>query len=360
MSVQMHADDEPARPLSAFETVVLGVEPPDRRRPNVSGDLSTVFQAAPMFRRAVAGYDRFQVDTYVQWAEDELATADREREHLVARHLRTREELEEARQLLSHSSDGGEMLRLSRRVGSMLAAAADEAESMRTEADALRSAASAEAEQTVARAERVLVDAEAEAERMVTVAATEVEAMTAAAGRIVDEAEQTGRNARAEAEARLEGVRLLELRAAEHGGRLRQVALAEASAARLQARDEIVRMLNTARDERRRADAEAAATRERLVRDAATRAAALLAEVEAYSTSETPSGRSWSCSRNRSAVRPATGWTFTSASSSRDSGGGPGPCGRPDGPPVEPGRREAAWTESRCSGPGRAFGVLTD
>jgi cell division septum initiation protein DivIVA len=281
MSGQMHADDEPARPLSAFETVVLGVEPPDRRRPNVSGDLSTVFQAAPMFRRAVAGYDRFQVDTYVQWAEDELATADREREHLVARHLRTREELEEARQLLSHSSDGGEMLRLSRRVGSMLAAAADEAESMRTEADALRSAASAEAEQTVARAERVLVDAEAEAERMVTVAATEVEAMTAAAGRIVDQAEQTGRNARAEAEARLEGVRLLELRAAEHGGRLRQVALAEASAARLQARDEIVRMLNTARDERRRADTEAAATRERLVRDAATRTAALLAEVEA-------------------------------------------------------------------------------
>jgi hypothetical protein len=113
------------------------------------------------------------------------------------------------------------------------------------------------------------------------VAAAEVEAMTAEAGQIVDEAEQTGRNARAEAEGRLEGVRLLELRAAQHAGRLRQVALAEASAARLQARDEIVRMLSTARDERRRADTEAAATRERLVRDAATRAASLLAEVEA-------------------------------------------------------------------------------
>jgi hypothetical protein len=40
-------------------------------------------------------------------------------------------------------------------------------------------------------------------------------------------------------------------------------------------------MLSTARDERRRADTEAAATRERLVRDAATRAASLFAEVEA-------------------------------------------------------------------------------
>src|SRR3954447_19266506 len=82
------------------------------RRPHVSGDLPTVFRAAPMFRRAVAGYDRFQVDTYVQWAEDELATAEREREHLVARHLDTRAALEEARQLLSHSSGGQEFLRL--------------------------------------------------------------------------------------------------------------------------------------------------------------------------------------------------------------------------------------------------------
>src|SRR5215207_1493396 len=144
MSVQMHADDEPARPLSAFETVVLGVEPPDRRRPNVSGDLSTVFQAAPMFRRAVAGYDRFQVDTYVQWAEDELATADREREHLVARHLETRAELAEARELLSHSAGGGEFLRLSQRIGSMLAVAADEAEGITAEAEGLRAEAAAD------------------------------------------------------------------------------------------------------------------------------------------------------------------------------------------------------------------------
>ena len=145
MSAELHVDDGTARPGSALRD---GAPDASAARPNVSGDLPTVFQAAPMFRRAVAGYDRFQVDTYVQWAEDELATADREREHLVARHLRTRAELEEARELLAHSAGGGEFLRLSRRIGSMLAAAADEAAGMRAEAEADRSAAAAQAERS--------------------------------------------------------------------------------------------------------------------------------------------------------------------------------------------------------------------
>src|SRR4051794_12811672 len=93
MNAELYADDG-AGPSSAGEPV-LEVRPLDERRPNVSGDLPPVFQAAPMFRRAVAGYDRFQVDTYVQWAEDELATADREREHLLARHLHTQAALQE-------------------------------------------------------------------------------------------------------------------------------------------------------------------------------------------------------------------------------------------------------------------------
>jgi cell division septum initiation protein DivIVA len=280
MSVELHTDDGAARPLSAFEAVVLGVERLDNRRPNVSGDLSTVLRAAPMFRRAVAGYDRFQVDTYVQWAEDELVAAEREREHLVARHLRTRAELEDARELLSHSSGGGEMLRMSRRIGSMLAAAADEAGSMRAEAEAARFTASAEAEGMIAHAQRVIADAGAETERMVGEAARVVEEMTAEAGRIVDEAERTARETRAEAAARLETVRVIEQRAAEHAGRIRRQAVGEASAARLQARDEAVRMLSSGREERRRADADAAATRARLDRDAATRSASLLAQVD--------------------------------------------------------------------------------
>jgi hypothetical protein len=277
MSAELHADDGAAQPLSE---AVAGTGPLDRGRPNVSGDLPTVLDAAPMFRRAVAGYDRFQVDTYVRWAEDELASADREREDLVVRYLRTRAALEDARQLLSHSPDGGELLRLSRRIGSMLAAAADEAESMRADGEADRTAASAQAERMVAHGERLLTDAEAEAERMIAEATVEAEAMTIEAGRILAAAEQTGRDTRAQAEARLEEVRAIEQRAVERAEHIRQQAVDDVAAARLQARDEIVQMLFTGREQRRRADAEAAATRERLDREAAARRASLLAEAE--------------------------------------------------------------------------------
>jgi cell division septum initiation protein DivIVA len=261
------------RPSGEPETAP-GTEPVRRSHPNVSGDLPTVFRAAPMFRRTVAGYDRFQVDTYVQWAEDELATADREREHLLARHLRTRADLDEARELLAHSPGGGDFLQLSRRIGAMLAAAADEAESMRAVAQADRRAAAAEAE-------RMLAEAAVRAERVTTEAATEARETIAEAGRIVDQAERTAGEARAEAAARLEEVRMIEQRTAEYVQRIRQQAMEQAVADRLQARDEIVRMLGTGREERRRTDAAAAATRADLDRDAATRRASLLAEVEA-------------------------------------------------------------------------------
>jgi hypothetical protein len=281
MSAELEIDGGAARPPSALDMVLLGSEHLDHRRPNVAGNLPTVFEVAPMFRRAVAGYDRFQVDTYVQWAEDELASAGREREHLVTRHLRTRAELDEARELLSHSPEGGEILRLSRRIGSMLAAAADQAECIRAEAEAHRSAATAQSKRKLGYARWRIAYAEARARGMVAEAARKVEEMTARAGRLVDEAEQTRRDAGAEAEARLAGVRVTERRAAERADQVRKQAVAEACAARLQARDDVVRMLNAAREERRRADAEAAATRERLDRDAETRTAALLADVHA-------------------------------------------------------------------------------
>jgi cell division septum initiation protein DivIVA len=281
MSVELHADDGAARPLTAFEQVVLGLDPRHERRPLGPGELDAVLSAAPMFRRTVAGYDRFQVDTYVRWAEDEIATAAREREHLVERHLEIRAELEEARRLLSHSTGGAEFLRLSSRIGSLLAVAADEAESIRAEARTERTVASEQAEQTIAQGHQLLAEAESEAQRRIAEAATMAEEMVAEAGRLVDEAEQTGRAARAEAEARLEKVRLVEQRAAEQADRIRGQALAEASAARLHARDEVVRMLDTAREQRRRADADATATRERLDRDAETRRESLRAEVAA-------------------------------------------------------------------------------
>jgi cell division septum initiation protein DivIVA len=280
MSVELHADGEAARSASALE-LVLGAEPEERERPNVSGDLPTVFEVAPMFRRAVVGYDRFQVDSYVQWAEDELATADRERRHLEVRHLRTQAALDEAQQLLSHSSAGAEFLQVSRRIGSVLAVAADEADGMRAHAEADRAAARAEAQRAVAVAERLLADAEAEAQRMVAEATTEAEHVLARADHMVDQAERALEAAYAEAEVRLEHVAATELRAAEDADLVRRIAADDAAAARLRARDEIVRMLDTAREERRRADAAAAAARERLDREAAGRYVSLVAEVEA-------------------------------------------------------------------------------
>ena len=278
MSVELHADDGAVRSVSALETM-LAREPLDRARPNVSGDLPTVFAAAPMFRRAVVGYDRFQVDSYVQWAEDELATADREREHLEARHFRARTELDEARELLAHSSAGGELILTSRRIGSLLAVAADEAESIRAEAESHRSAACAQAERTVAEAQQVLTEAGSEATRMIAEAAAAAEQRVVEAGRVVDEAHETLMHARTEAEARLEEVRVIELRAAEHAEHLRRQGVEDASAALAAARHEVVRMLTTGRDERRRADAAADAVRARLDEDAVTRRAGLLQDV---------------------------------------------------------------------------------
>jgi cell division septum initiation protein DivIVA len=279
MSVELHADGADAQRPSVLE-LVQGDEPEHRPRPNVSGDLPTVLEVAPMFRRVVVGYDRFQVDTYVQWAEDELATADRERRHLEERHLRTQTALDEARLLLSHSSPGGDFLQVSRRIGSMLAVAADEADGMRAEAQADREAAAAEAGRTIAQAEQRLADARAESQRMLAEATAEADSVLARAERTVVEAEETLEAAHMEAAARLEEVCRAEQRAAEYADLLRAQGAADASAARLQARHDSVAMLATAREERRRADAEAAGTRERLDRAAAARYTALVAEID--------------------------------------------------------------------------------
>jgi cell division septum initiation protein DivIVA len=284
MSAQLHADDEAVRPSTEVGAARVP-QPRNRRRPNVSGDLPTLFETAPMFRRVVAGYDRYQVDTYVRWAEDELATADREREHLLGRHLSTRAALDEAHELLAHSAGGGEFLTVSRQIGSMLAAAADEAEGLRSEAAAERSAAATEAQQLSAQADRVLADAVAEARRMAEEAVTETERMVAEAaaqaGRLIEDAELTGSEARAEADARLAKVRDIEQRAAEYADQLRRQAATDAAAALVQARDEVIGMLTTGREARRRADAEAAEARARVDREAAARSAVLLAEVAA-------------------------------------------------------------------------------
>ena len=65
MSVELQTDEGAARFLAALGPVADD-DPSDHRRPNVSGDLPTLLDSAPMFRRAVVGYDLFQVDTYVR------------------------------------------------------------------------------------------------------------------------------------------------------------------------------------------------------------------------------------------------------------------------------------------------------
>lgn len=276
--VELGADDGAALPLNRGEPEP-GPGPAERVRPNVAGDLPSLFRAAPMFRRALAGYDRFQVDSYVQWAEEELSTADREREHLLIRQLDTQAALDEARNLLSHSSSGGEFLNVSQRIGTLLAAAADEAESLRVDAEADRAAGAAEAARLVAESAHRLADAQAEAERVLLATAAEVEAMNAEAQRVLDEAQHSADEMRAGAEARLDDVRRSEQLAAEQADRIRQHAANDAAAALSAARAEVVRMLGTGREERRRADAAAAAARALLERDAELRLAALTSEI---------------------------------------------------------------------------------
>lgn len=272
MSIELHAGEVAGDPVAGTEATL-------RVRPDVSGDLPVVLQAGPMFRRVLAGYDRFQVDSYVRWAEDELVAADREREHLLARHLETQAALSQARELLSHSPAGGRLVEASRRVGALLAGAADEAENIRAEAENHRAVARAQAEVVTADARRVLADARTEAQQLLADADVEVAERIAEADRVVAAAQQAGRDVRAEAAAALEDARAVGRRAAEQAEQLVRRAAEEAHAARLRARDEVVAMLATGREGRRRADAEAAAHRERLDADAAARRAVLLAEV---------------------------------------------------------------------------------
>jgi hypothetical protein len=100
----------------------------------------------------------------------------------------------------------------------------------------------------------MLAGSEVEAQRMVAEATAEAQQAIAEAGRIVDAAEQTRSEARTEAAARLKEIAALELRAAEAAEQLRQLAVEEASAARLQARQEIIGLLAAGREERRRAE----------------------------------------------------------------------------------------------------------
>jgi cell division septum initiation protein DivIVA len=255
------------------------VDPVERRRPTLTGDLRHLFRPGPIFKRAPLGYDRFQVDTYVRWAEDELADAGRLREDLVGRYVQLRAEHEEAQRLLGHTAGVREALQLVPRIGSVIATAAQEADGMRADAAAERAEAERLVAEARAEAARLVAEATAEAERLVAEARAEAAEVHAEAARRLAAAEGTAAQARADAERCAAEVAATRQRAAEEAERVRSGAAADATDAQAHARAEVLRLLDGAREQRRRTDAEAAALRERQDREAAERRAVLVAEV---------------------------------------------------------------------------------
>ncbi|MGY1605746.1 MULTISPECIES: hypothetical protein [unclassified Geodermatophilus] len=168
-----------------------------------------------MFTGAVRGYDRAQVDDYVNWAETEVLVLRRENDHLLSRYAAASAELQNARR--------------------RLAALVRERQSLPGPDEAL---------ELVRRAE---------AEAAARTAAAEEEAR-----RVVEEA-------RTEAEARLSGV--AEMREAVIA--LREQTRSEAAAVLEAARREAAELGRGAAEERARLDRAAAAVRERLDREAA-------------------------------------------------------------------------------------------
>jgi cell division septum initiation protein DivIVA len=124
-----------------------------RPRPNLSGDLLTMLEAWPQFRRRLRGYDQLQVDNYVAWAENELQAVRHELDLLAVQLGACSAEREALRRDLVQSPRERELAKVSDRVRGMLQLAAEEAADVR---------AIAEIE-----AERVLEQARAEAAGLV-------------------------------------------------------------------------------------------------------------------------------------------------------------------------------------------------
>ncbi len=195
------------------------------RRP-ATGGLDGLLGTAPVFTGAVRGYDRGQVDAYVDWAETEVLVLRRENDHLLSRYAACSTELQNARR--------------------RLAQLARERQSLPGPEEA-----------------RALVQ-RAEQEAAARVAAAEEEARTVLA------------EARTEAAARLNGV--VEMRQAVLA--LREQTRSEAAAVLEAARREAAQLGRAAADERERLDREAAEARARADAEVAERRRAAEAELE--------------------------------------------------------------------------------
>jgi cell division septum initiation protein DivIVA len=112
-----------ARKLSA----VPAVEPDD-------GDLAVVLTERPIFRRTFHGYDQVQVETYVEWAESELASLRRALDEAFARYGRLAVEAAELRGRLARDTEDRTLSEFTGRLEQMLRLAAEEAVEIRLSA----------------------------------------------------------------------------------------------------------------------------------------------------------------------------------------------------------------------------------
>ncbi|MGY1650614.1 DivIVA domain-containing protein [Geodermatophilus sp. SYSU D01119] len=197
----------------------------DGAGPRPGGGLDGLLGTAPVFTGAVRGYDRMQVDAYVDWAETEVLVLRRENDHLLTRYAAVSADLQAARARLS---------------------------SLVRERDA--APGPEEARALYERAER------------------EAAALTAAAE---EEARQVLDDARTEAAARLSGV--AEMR--EAVAALREQTRSEAAAVLEAARREADGLRRAAAEERDRLDREAAEARARADAEALERRRALESEL---------------------------------------------------------------------------------
>jgi cell division septum initiation protein DivIVA len=166
--------------------------PPAFRRPDVDAGLDQLLDRRPMFRRRHRGYDRFQVDNYVAWAEAELDAARRQCDYLLSRYGACAAQLEMVRRMPRRSMTGpvsarlGEMLRLaSEEAEGITAAGIDEAERIvtgaRVEAEARLRKVGGIREAALAAGEELRAQARRDAEQLLRTAAAQRDAAAAEA-----------------------------------------------------------------------------------------------------------------------------------------------------------------------------------
>jgi colicin import membrane protein len=230
-------------------------------RPNLRGDLDSVLEFMPSFRIGLRGYDRWQVDSYVAWAEREIRTARRACDELAARFGANAAELERARRQLAWSDAGRDTVEVGDRITRMLELAADEA-------GALTRAAGAEAGEIVEEARTYATAMLRRAREVEEAAAAETEQAArrqAEAAAALEQAKTDTAQLRAETAAERDR---LDKKAAQDRDRLDRDAAAAREQAAGAAAQERQRLDHEAAVARERAAAQAAETRQRLDREA--------------------------------------------------------------------------------------------